>query len=518
MNVNNAYSAQRTNPTFSLPSGQSETLQRSKLRRAEIHFRSRQFTHLSPTFHSHGGNVTRMLMSSTSTSTPIHETVARLGRQRGAPRYFVNTRYLDRAGFQHGQWLSFQIGDGTLTISVAEAPTGKRVQEKNGHPLIDLNAKFLAQVFPQTSTIHVRVNERQIVLSAHPLDHATHDRPRDRSMASVFSGAGMLDQAGVTAGFECKWGIEIDRRVADVFAENHPRATVYEMSAHEAAFTNLRPVELLVMGLPCQPWSTARTLNSDGSKRDRSRPATEHPLGDMALWAFLIIARVNPRTIVLECAPAFKDNELWASLTGALQRFGYKVDSRVLNSFEFGAFSARRRTVLVATTPDPDSEPVDPWPTPLPEGARRRTFSEFADSEVGESDFWDRATKSWVFRCNERNAAKGNGFGFQVVRSDSVKCGVLTAEYGQVKNDQPVVAHPTRPDCYRYLTIREGRSIFGLPDSYVLPKAKGFAWQLLGQGVYVPLFTAIIRQATTTCPKSAASNDELLAELRSSTN
>jgi len=44
--------------------------------------------------------------------------------------------------------------------------------------------------------------------------------------------------------------------------------------------------------------------------------------------------------------------------------------------------------------------------------------------------------------------------------------------------------------------VSEGRRIFGLNDSYVLPEAKTRAWRLLGQAVYVPLFTAVIRAAT----------------------
>jgi site-specific DNA-cytosine methylase len=424
----------------------------------------------------------------------IHETVVRLGEQRGQPRYFSNGRYLARAGFAHGQWLSIQVGKGTLTIRRSSDPTGKRVQEKNGNPLIDLNAKFLRQVFGASTRLHVRVGEGEITLSIHPLDVSARKRLRDGSMASVFSGAGLLDQAGVASGFKSRWAVEIDRRTADVFAENHPEATIYEMSAHEAAFTDLAPVELLLMGLPCTPWSQARTLNADGSKVDRTRPATEHPLGDMALWAFLIVARVNPRTVVLECAPGFKDGELCASFTGALRRLGYDVDTRVVNSHDHGALSKRRRTVLVATTPD--ETPANPWPDAIAKDASRPTAADFLDAQVPDELWWDRTTKAWVFRVNERNQAKGSGFGFQVVTPESTSMGTITSQYGETKNDQPVVAHPTKKDTYRFFTLSEGRRLFGLPLSYRLPEAKTVAWRLLGQAVHIPTFAAIIAKAT----------------------
>jgi DNA (cytosine-5)-methyltransferase 1 len=423
----------------------------------------------------------------------IHETVVHLGTQRGYPRYFVNTRYLARAGFSEGQWLSIRISDESLTIRPTEEPSGKRVQEKDGRPLIDLNAKFLAEVFGDTRTLHVRVSEKEITLSIHPLDQKSRERPSDGSMGSLFAGAGLLDQAGVEAGYRAKWAVEIDRATADTYADNHPGATVYEMSVHEAAFAeSLTPVELLVLGLPCQPWARCRTLNADGSKVDRTRPATEHPLGDMAFWTFLIVARANPRKVVLECAPGFKDRELWASLTGALKRLGYDVDSRVLNANAYGAVSKRTRTVLVATTPSSKCAAFK-WPEPFPAGAPRCTVGNLLDKDLPDELWWDRTSKPWVFRVNEANAARGSGFGFQVVHPEDTEIGTLTSEYGETKNDQPILAHPTKPETYRYFTISEGRRFFGLPDSYSLPEAKTRAWRLLGQAVYIPLFTAIIK-------------------------
>jgi site-specific DNA-cytosine methylase len=70
--------------------------------------------------------------------------------------------------------------------------------------------------------------------------------------------------------------------------------------------------------------------------------------------------------------------------------------------------------------------------------------------------------------------------------------GTLTAEYGESKNDQPILAHPSKADTYRYFTVSEGKRIFGVRSDYLLPEAKTKAWRYLGQAVYVPLFTAIM--------------------------
>ena len=448
-----------------------------------------------------------------NTKTPVHETLVRLGEQRGQPRYFVNARYLARAGFAPGQFLSIQLGEGCLTVRPTESPTGKRVQSKNDAPLIDLNAQFLRKVFGDTKTLHVRVCQEEITLSIHALSEAPSARPRDGSMGSVFSGAGLLDQAGVECGFRPNWAVEINPATCDTYSQNHPEATVYQMSAHEAAFAELSPVELLLLGLPCQPWSRARVLNADGSKVDRTRPATEHPLGDMGLWAFLIIARCNPRTVVLECAPGFIDGELWAAFSSALRRLGYVVESRVLNAADAGSLSKRKRTVLVAMTPEADGTVACPWPEAAVAGEPRLTAAAILDPNIPEDSplWWGRAEKSWIFSINEKNKSKGNGYGFQVVRPDSTAIGVLTSEYGETKNDQPVVAHPSKPDTYRFFTLAEGRRLFGLPAHYRLPEAKTVAWRLLGQAVFIPLFVDVIRRATRRVAQLATPAEEAFA-------
>lgn len=434
-------------------------------------------------------------MPTTAKRRPIHEAMATLGRQRNYPRWFANTRYLERAGFEPGAWIDLQPANGRLIVTPAETETGKRVQEKGGLPLIDLNQKLLEEVFGSAERIHVRVEERRIILSLDPIGReAAESRPRDGSVGSVFAGAGLFDEAAREAGLTPRWAIEIDRRTADVFAENHPEATVYEMGVEEAIFSDLEPVEVMTIGLPCQPWSRVRTTKGNrGTKVDRTRAVTEHPLGFCAMPTFMLIAKLQPRTVVLENVPGFATSETAAMLAGALRKIGYHVETRVLNAADYGAMTRRRRAVMVAQTPEDDGTVPDAWPM---ERAPDTRLGDVLDRDVGADAWWDRESHPNRFRRNAANKAKGRGFTFQVTHPDDVSVPAITAEYGNCKIDVPLVPHPDRPDTYRWFTLAEGKRIMGLTDEYVLPEAKGPGFRLLGQAVVVPLFREVIGRAT----------------------
>ncbi|MGI8547380.1 MAG: DNA cytosine methyltransferase [Gemmatimonadaceae bacterium] len=438
---------------------------------------------------------------------------ATLGTARGNPRYYAQGRYLSRAGFAPGAFLRLSvIGEGdraALEIAVVGEPTGNRVSAKMVSrkaasanegggvrvPVVDLNAPILRQLFGDGAAVHVRVEEGRIVLTRPALDRRIASRLRDGSEGSVFSGGGLLTEAARRAGFTPRFAVEWDERYAAIYEANHPQASMYCMSAHEAAFADLPPVEILTMGIPCEPWSTAarQAKGTGGMKRDRGLPATAHPLGDMAAWAFAIILKVNPRTIVVEEAPGFAASETGYLLRGALERIGYSVDCRVMDASRCGYATKRKRSIMVAQTPDGATSRFVPWPK---EQEATHPISDYLDREIADGQWFDRESKGWVFDHADRQSVKGNGFGIQVIDPAGVTVGALKKRMLAGQGDSPVVPHPTRPCTYRWLTLSEMRRFHGVPESYELGDAVTTAGEVVGQGVHVGLFTDVIARAT----------------------
>jgi site-specific DNA-cytosine methylase len=191
--------------------------------------------------------------------------------------------------------------------------------------------------------------------------------------------------------------------------------------------------------------------------------------------------------VILENVPGFASSESAYLLKGFLEKLGYHVDIDVLDAAEHGGLTQRKRTVLVAQTPSATGF----VPNPFPEKKHTtQTIGDILDEEVDPALWWDETTHPNRFERVRAAKEKGRGFVFQVVRPEDRRMGTFTAEYGNAKVDVPLLAHPTRPDTYRYFTLSEGLRIMGA-EGYRLPEGQTYPWALLGQSVYVPMFREI---------------------------
>ena len=109
----------------------------------------------------------------------------------------------------------------------------------------------------------------------------------------------------------------------------------------------LGPVDLLVAGTPCQPFSRA------GCQR-----GLEDPRGNLALRFLQIAESTSPRWIIWENVPgALRTNggRDFGAIIGALVELGYGVAYRVLDAQFFGVAQRRRRVFVVACLGDWDA-------------------------------------------------------------------------------------------------------------------------------------------------------------------
>jgi site-specific DNA-cytosine methylase len=260
---------------------------------------------------------------------------------------------------------------------------------------------------------------------------------------------------------------------------------MFNLSVEDVPLDSLPQVEILTLGIPCQPWSKARTCQK-GKKRDRSLPPEAHPLSDLCVWAALLIRHVNPATVVIEEAPDYLNSSAGYMLRLFLERAGYFVHGAVLDPTLYGEITVRKRTVIVAT-----SEPGFDWPATTP---CTKTFADYADSpEIAESQYFTPAEKPWLFKHWETQTRKGNGFAPPQLSFHSTRVPVLRRRYFAQQGDGVVVKHPHR-EAYRWLSLDEARRIHGVPDTYFLDQENSLtrAGEVIGQGVIVSFFRKIL--------------------------
>lgn len=410
-----------------------------------------------------------------------------IGRNKLAPRVWLEGLYLLHAGFAPTSRI--QVEFSTRKVSIKLAPEGSRVvsSKKQGQiPVLDLNSSALVDTFGPIKILQVYITEGEIVLTPTHSEELRATRCRNGREGSCYSGGGLLTEAAKLAGYKPAFAIEIEQDYAQVYEENHPEAVLYNLSVENVPLDTIPPVEIITMGIPCEPYSNARRLEKiTGAKRDRTLPPEAHPLSDLTIWAALLIRKLNPATVVIEEAPGYLNSGAGYMMCHFLDRAGYTVEAAVLDPRDFGELSGRKRSVIVAHSGNGFA-----WPTPI---ACTRTLADVMDDpETVEREFFTAEDKPWLVNHWTKQTEKGNGFAPPQLTEDSTSIPTFKKRYFSQQGDGAVVKHKSKPNTWRWCTIQEVRRIHGIPETYKFHEAKTKTGEILGQGVIVSFFEKII--------------------------
>jgi len=434
----------------------------------------------------------------------------KIGRNKDAPRVWLEGLYLLRAGFLPAHRIQVHFSQQRVEITLA--PEGTRVvSSKTRHnqsiPVLDLNTSALADSFGPITTLQVQINNGTIVLTPTQTERLRATRCRNGKEGSLFSGGGLLTEAARLAGYQPAFAVEINEQYAKVFEENHHEARMFNLSIEDVPVEMLPAVELLSIGLPCEPFSMARRVEKGtGKKCNKTLPPEAHPLGDLTAWAALVIRALNPATVVIEEAPGYLNSGAGFMMRLFLERAGYTVEARVIDPREYGEITARVRTVIVA-----HSGSDFRWPEPAP---NTRTFAEIRDDEsLLEDRYFTSETKPWLTNHWANQTAKGNGFTSTQLDNQSTSVPCVSKRYFSQQGTGAVVKHLQRAECWRWMTLAEVRRLHGVPDSYYLgEESRTRAGEILGQGVIVSFFQKIIAATrnlgTRQIPKSSTTTED----------
>jgi DNA (cytosine-5)-methyltransferase 1 len=159
----------------------------------------------------------------------------------------------------------------------------------------------------------------------------------------VFSRAsGAFDLGFERAGFETVWQVEIDEYCRRVLERHFPRAErfgdIRDCGAH-----NLKPVDVICGGFPCQDISTAGPQHGIDGKRS-------------GLWGEMrrIICELRPRFVIVENVSALLNGGLERVL-GELAESGFDAEWDCLPAYSVGA-PHRRDRVFICAYPAKDGD------------------------------------------------------------------------------------------------------------------------------------------------------------------
>ena len=401
----------------------------------------------------------------------LRTSILSIGENKGSERLWLENKILDIAAFKIGVPIRITYTRHCIRI-IPDVKGDHKVSKKRNVPIIDINNKQIGQVFDLCKKVQVIVKVGEIIIRRTYTDNRIAQRLHDPSCAGIFTGGGGFEQAAKQAGYVTKWGIEMNEKYADVWQANH-KGTMHNCNIADVDFDLLEPVSLLIAGIPCEPFSIARR-NGNGDDFHMTEHAT--------MLFLMAMRRANPLTMILEEVPAYLDSQIGKALIETIKQSGYNIAYKILKGTDFGELMVRKRVVIIATTPP--QEPKFPIENPIP-----RTMGEILLSPDDPRCEWFHIDeKQWLKNHWAEQTAKGNNFVSQKITADSTSIGAITRRYFAQQGSNPIVAHPTKPDVYRWLTIVEVKRLMGLPDDYDLGETKTLAGEVMGQGVLVKVF------------------------------
>ena len=154
------------------------------------------------------------------------------------------------------------------------------------------------------------------------------------NFGSLFAGIGGIDLGLERAGMECAWQVEIDPFCLKVLEKHWPDVSKYG-DVRDVGRHNLKPVDLIAGGFPCQPHSVAGKRK--GARDDRN------------LWPEFsrIIAELKPRYVLAENVPGIISTYLDTVLSD-LESQGYTCGTFNIPACAFDAPHRRERIFIVA--------------------------------------------------------------------------------------------------------------------------------------------------------------------------
>jgi DNA (cytosine-5)-methyltransferase 1 len=164
----------------------------------------------------------------------------------------------------------------------------------------------------------------------------------------LFCGCGGLSTGLLDAGIAVRVGVDSDAPCIATFDLNHSSRGSVSLSADVRELTGERlvelagaPVELLVGGPPCQPFSVA----------GKRRALADHR-GDLIFEFVRLLAETHADAYILENVPnlaSVANGEVLDDLLGAFEEVGFSATASVLAAPDYGVPQMRKRLFVVGT-------------------------------------------------------------------------------------------------------------------------------------------------------------------------
>jgi DNA (cytosine-5)-methyltransferase 1 len=318
----------------------------------------------------------------------------------------------------------------------------------------------------------------------------------------LFAGIG-----GIRIGFEQAFGESIKTVFVSEWDE-HAQKTYRANFADDFTISgdittinekNVPPFDICLAGFPCQAFSLA------GQRKGFKDNYKGMSRGTLFFDVARICALHKPKVIFCENVKGLTIHDsgrTYNFIKGTLEKHGYVVHEKVLNSRDFGVPQNRERIYIVAFRKDIDSSGFE-FPNPIDSSKRIRDIIE--EQPVSAKYYLSEVYIETLRQHKARHEAKGHGFGYEIRGWDDVAGAIVCGGMGRERNllidtrqkDLTPVTHikgRINTEGIRKMTPREWARLQGYPESFKLPLSNVHLYKQLGNSVSVPVIKAIAEQ------------------------
>lgn len=322
----------------------------------------------------------------------------------------------------------------------------------------------------------------------------------------LFAGIGGFRIAMQNLGGECVFSSEWDEQAQRTYYANYGEVPFGDITKESTKNYIPDGFDILCAGFPCQAFSLAGKKLGFAETR-----------GTLFFDVAEILRRKQPKAIFLENVKGLAIHDKGKTLKvilNTLEEIGYVVpDPRIVNAMYFGVPQHRERIYIVGFRKDLGISKED-FVYPEQKEVTKHWIDIRETEPVPAKYYLSTQYMTTLENHKARHAAKGNGFGYEIIPDDGVANAIVVGGMGRERNliidkrqkDLTPTTHikgTVNTDGVRRMTPREWARLQGYPDDFKIVVADASAYKQFGNSVAVPAIQATAEQILKTLKKSA---------------
>jgi len=297
----------------------------------------------------------------------------------------------------------------------------------------------------------------------------------------LFSGIGGIKIAFSNAGFECVLSNDFDKNAKITYDFNFSDKMLLE-DIQKISTAKIPSFDILCGGFPCQPFSIAGYRQ--GFKDVEGR-------GNLFFDIVRILKAKKPKAIFLENVKNLKTHDKGNTLSviyNKLEKLGYKVTDKVLNTMEYGNLPQNRERIYIVGFLNKRVFNKFEFPSKIP--LTKTIHNCLEENEVDDKYYYNN--KPIYEKIKDDIIKKDTVYQWRrkyVRENKKGVCPTLTANMGTGGHNVPIILNSKG---IRKLTPRECANFQGFPKNYKLPNiANSHLYKQIGNSVSIPVVQRI---------------------------